>query len=270
MNKLTSVSVALIAGFILGISGNFTPVFAAQAVEQSTSITAKNLVDSGNRKSDRGDLRGAIALYQQALEIQPTYARAFFNLGSAYCQLNDFAASKAAFTQAIRLAPEDSEAWAGRGIAHLELGQIDSSISDFDRSIQLDQKQWRAWWGRGQAYFRSSSLAEAEHNLTQAISLNPNNPLIYLDRGNTYLIFSVTAQPPQQKTYQQRAIADLTKATQLRSNLATAFNTRGFIYAQAGQKQAAIRDFQQAAKLYEAQDQPESAKAALEQIRSLN
>ena len=50
-----------------------------------------------------GDLEGAIAAYQRAISLDPTYAAAYQNLGVALFKLNKIPDSIAAFRQAVAL-----------------------------------------------------------------------------------------------------------------------------------------------------------------------
>ena len=73
----------------------------------------------------------------------------------------------------------------------------------------------------------------------KAIELNPNRFEAYFNRGN--LLFD-------KKRY-DKAIADFNRVIALKSDYAEAYYGRGYAYHFSGKKEAACKDFKQAANL---------------------
>jgi tetratricopeptide (TPR) repeat protein len=57
-----------------------------------------------------GDLEGSIAAYQRALQLDPDYDLAWFNLGGIYWNLRDFARARDTWSEAIARFPQHEQA----------------------------------------------------------------------------------------------------------------------------------------------------------------
>lgn len=76
------------------------------ALAQATALKVDPIIDQGVTKQTANDLNGAIALYNQALELAPRNARAHTNLGTAYQQLDDFQKARGFYQSAYELDPK--------------------------------------------------------------------------------------------------------------------------------------------------------------------
>lgn len=102
-------------GAILQAAGQLTP--ARQLYEQVIQIDpsfAFGHYNLGMVRKGLGDLVGAIAAYQRALELHPNYADAYQNLGVVYLKLGRVPESLDAFRQAITLHDQHNPAEAQR------------------------------------------------------------------------------------------------------------------------------------------------------------
>lgn len=93
----------------------------------------------GNLLKAKGDLVGAKVVYQQALEIDPTFAPGHYNLGMTLKALGDLEAAIAAYKQAIHFNPTYAEAYQNLGVVLLKIGDVPASLSAFRRAIALYQ-----------------------------------------------------------------------------------------------------------------------------------
>ncbi|MEA5450602.1 tetratricopeptide repeat protein [Leptolyngbya sp. CCNP1308] len=94
-------------------------------------------INYGSLKKARGDLEGAIALFQQAIEADPTLAIAHYNLGTAHRARGYLDEAIAAYRQAIALNPSYAEAHQNLGVALFKLGQLPEALRAFQRAIAL-------------------------------------------------------------------------------------------------------------------------------------
>ena len=91
----------------------------------------------GNLLKARGDLLGAKALYEQALEIDPALAIAHNNLGMTLKALGQFGDAIAHYKTAIDLQPDYAEAYQNLGVTLLKVGNVAESLSAFRHAIAI-------------------------------------------------------------------------------------------------------------------------------------
>ena len=94
----------------------------------------------GNLLKEKGDLLGAKALYEQALEIDPALAIAHHNLGITLKALGQFGDAIAHYQTAIDLQPNYAEAHQNLGVVLLKLGSVQESLVAFGQAIALHEK----------------------------------------------------------------------------------------------------------------------------------
>ena len=110
-------------------------------------------------RNERRNLNGAIALLQQAVRKDPSYALAWAGLGELY-------ASSAAFGE---LPPQD--AFAKAGSATQNAMQLDDELSEAHCSAAVIKMYWDLDYG------------EAEHEFRRALQLNPRNAIALMHYG---------------------------------------------------------------------------------------
>src|SRR5271168_5013554 len=114
--KPTACFVALV--FVLGVT------FAARAQSPANnSAEAVSLNNRGLQLFQKGKLDDAIALYRQALAIQPDFPEALDNLGLALDAKGNDPEALADFDKALKLKPGDAVTDSNRGLAFYHEGQ---------------------------------------------------------------------------------------------------------------------------------------------------
>lgn len=81
---------------------------AAAPVRADKRSDAKEHVDFGIAVAQRNLWREAVFRWQQAVEIDPTYAEAWNNLGIGYEQLGRFDEARKAYEQALTIDPANT------------------------------------------------------------------------------------------------------------------------------------------------------------------
>ncbi|MGL5063210.1 MAG: tetratricopeptide repeat protein [Microcoleus sp.] len=126
--------------------------------------------------------RQNFAVISQRLAIAQKAAN-FSNQGSLKVQKGDSRGAIAYFHQALGLNANIPQAYLGLGIANLQQGNKQQAINNYDRALQLNPNLAEAYFGRGQAYYQSGNKQRAITDYEQAIRVNPNYGLAYLERG---------------------------------------------------------------------------------------
>ncbi|MEK9149008.1 MAG: tetratricopeptide repeat protein, partial [Candidatus Desantisbacteria bacterium] len=88
----------------------------------------------GLAKSALKDYPGALADYDQAINLNPNYALAYYNRGNAKSALKDYPGALADYDQAINLNPNYALAYYNRGNAKSALKDYPGALADYDQA----------------------------------------------------------------------------------------------------------------------------------------
>jgi tetratricopeptide (TPR) repeat protein len=232
------------------------------------------------------DSQGALADFNQAIALRPDHAAAYNNRGNLkYQKLNDPEGALADYNKAITLDPEDAYAYTNRGsLKYQKLNDPEGALADYNKAITFNPDFAEAYANRGSLKYRklndpqgaladynkAISLLERSYRQVGPITyaLNPGYVLAYYNRGN----LKDDLNDPQ------GALADYNQEIALKPDFAEAYNNRGILKknelngspgSRLRQREGAIADLRQAAKLFREQGKTQYLQMAIEQLRSL-
>jgi tetratricopeptide (TPR) repeat protein len=99
----------------------------------------------------QGRLEEAVQEYATALSIRPT-ARAFFNLGVIFLDVDNYQASMDANLEALKLDPNASSAQMNIGVGYLKQQKFAEAITELQKVIVMDPEAGAAYVNIGSAY----------------------------------------------------------------------------------------------------------------------
>ncbi len=108
--------------------------------------------------NDQGAMPHAISCFQKAITIDPTYADAHCNLGSAFLRQDQVKDAVLAYKEAIDIDPQFAQAYFNLGILFSNTGNIDEAIACLESAIALDPSSIQA------REYLSKLLASATRN----------------------------------------------------------------------------------------------------------
>ena len=88
--------------------------------------------------------RGAIADFNQAIQLNPADLRAYFNRGCTHHREGHYAAALIDFDQVLQIAPDYAEAAVSRGLVRHQLGQKGEAIADLQHAANCFRHQGAA------------------------------------------------------------------------------------------------------------------------------
>ena len=109
-----------------------------------------------------GQYDQAISHYNQAIEINPTFANAYISRGVAYAQSRgQYDQAISDFSKAIEISPQFAKAYKDRGFAYYKKGQYDQAISDYSKAIEINPRFADAYFNRAVAYYSKGEYEKA-------------------------------------------------------------------------------------------------------------
>ncbi|MBR1396549.1 MAG: tetratricopeptide repeat protein [Selenomonadaceae bacterium] len=205
----------------------------AEYEQADNEFRVNQFLKEGNQLYYQGDYNGAIAKYNEALNLNPNFDWAYNNRGLAYGNLQNYDAAMADYNKAIELNPNDAEAYNNRGNTYVSLKQYDQALADYTRAIELNPDSVESYNNRGFVYLCLKKHNEAIADCTKAIELNPNLDKAYYRRGLSY----------RSLDKYDEAISDFNKAIELKPNDSDYFMNRGSCYLMSQNADKALADF---------------------------
>ncbi len=95
-------------------------------------------IESGNAYNDLGEYSKAIIEYSKAIELDPSYATAYYFRGSAYHDMLDHPSAISDYSKAIEKDQEYTLAYVFRGQAYRQIGEYEKAQQDYEKAASLD------------------------------------------------------------------------------------------------------------------------------------
>jgi Tfp pilus assembly protein PilF len=132
----------------------------------------------GDAYDELGEYEKAIADYNKAIELDPNHALAYLNRGCAYGEIGEYGKAIADYNKVIELRPNHALAYYNRGCAYGEIGDYDKAIADYNITIDRDPDDADAYYSRGLAYRKKCEGPKAASDLEKCIELSTDPELI--------------------------------------------------------------------------------------------
>jgi len=134
------------------------------------------------------DFEKALIYFQKAVEKDPNYADAYFQIGYCYGQLKQYNDAIKAYKQAIRIKPDYAEAHYSLGVAYGSLGRWSEAIESLKQAIRIKPDYAAAHYNLGVAYGSLGRWSEAIESFKQAIRVKPDFAEAHCNLGVAYII----------------------------------------------------------------------------------
>ncbi len=102
-------------------------------------LTLGALINLGNLKKAEGDLMTALALFDQAIAIEPNLAIAHYNRGATQRARGFLEPAIAAYQRALELDPDYAQAYQNLGVALFKLGKLPEALEAFRQALHRYQ-----------------------------------------------------------------------------------------------------------------------------------
>lgn len=225
---------------------NMAEIQAEEKREKENELTYLNYIRLGQRDFKEEKYQEALKYFNKAIELEGTYARAYFWRGRAYEEMESKGVMKKGYQKAIsdydkaiEINSKFAEAYGARGFVHGKLEEYIKAIDDYSKAIEMNPKFLGAYNNRGYTYYVLGKYENATNDLTYAITLNELSANPHRHLGNVYY---ATGQYSE-------AITELSRAIELKQDYKDAYLDRAKVYRVTGQDELAERDERVAAAL---------------------
>ena len=110
----------------------------SDAIVRDSDVAYLAANDRGNVYELRGRLDVAFDDYNKAIQLNPTYAPAYYNRARIHQMRRDYGPALQDYGEAIRLQPDYSEAYYNRGVLHRMMGAVENANADFEAARRLE------------------------------------------------------------------------------------------------------------------------------------
>jgi Tfp pilus assembly protein PilF len=134
---------------------------------------------------------------KQAIQTDPTYEIAYYNLGKVFQKQRKWDKAIESFEQAVQHKPDNANYQYDLGEAYLESKRIDDAEKALKASTAADPKLFKAWWRLGLVYKMLDRPKEADDALRHAIEANTRFSKSYVALGYLYLDYDFNKEAAQ-------------------------------------------------------------------------
>jgi tetratricopeptide (TPR) repeat protein len=244
------------------------------ACSRDPNVRKQKYFESGQRYFAKAKYREAIIQYRNAVDVDPNFGAAHYQLAQAYLKLQDLQHAYGELSRTLELQPDNYKAHADIANILVLSGQAESLKIAQEHVELLQQKQPND----PDTHIAAGNLLSREQKYSQAISEMQKAVTLGPDRGDAYLDLAILQaqanQPEAAEANFKKAIGLKASGTNPRLMLAAFYQSRSR-YAEAEQqvqqmiaadpKDAKAREAM--AKLYLAQGRKAEAEAFLKQVK---
>ncbi len=223
-NSLFFILVTLFFGFISTVAQG----------ENVSSEEVKRINRKGMELVAEKRYSDAMVLFEQMIAQQPTFAPAYFNLGSAYLLSGQPNTALDHIKRGLEIEPENPVGNNQIAVVYNTLGKLDLAIEHLKKTVQLKPEYALGQFNLGVAYLANNRLKPAAAALEKAAKLDPNSNDVKLYLGITYA---------RQSRFPE-ALAEVKAVTKKRPDDYMANLTLCTVYLMAKDRQSALDLYQ--------------------------
>ncbi|KAL7231710.1 hypothetical protein ACSBR2_009860 [Camellia fascicularis] len=157
--------------------------FCVTRISKTKSISVDFRLSRGIAQVNEGKYAHAVSIFDQILNVDPTYPEALIGRGTAYAFQRELNAAIADFTRAIQSNPLAGEAWKRRGQARAALGESVQAIADLTKALEFEPNSADILHERGIVNFKFKDFDAAIEDLSACVKLDKDNKSAYTYLG---------------------------------------------------------------------------------------
>jgi tetratricopeptide (TPR) repeat protein len=143
-------------------------------------------MEQGNAYLRRGDMAGAIGMFERAVEIDPDNHEAHNSLGASLSAIGDYNRAIGHFRAAVAVNDSFVEGHYNLGRALAEIGSYEEALAELAKTIQLDSTYALAHLAAGDVFTARKMRDQAVVSYEKAIVFDPNLIPAYIRLSSAY------------------------------------------------------------------------------------
>ena len=147
----------------------------------------KQFLNGGNKAYKRGDLSKATSYYEKALEFDPEFYLAYFQLGVLQKKQGKSKSSIESLNKVLEIKPDHDKTWFTLGTAYETDGNIEMAMEHYQKAIDINPSYSKAYGNLGKLYTDKQKFKEAEDILKTIIQIDIEYSDGFMRLGLLYL-----------------------------------------------------------------------------------
>lgn len=209
-------------------------MFVASPARKASALHAQ-----AEKHWEKGDVRAAVPLLEQAVALRPLEAAYWHELGAAYLELEAFDQAERCCRRTVELDARHAKALANLGAVLQRKGAYEEAVQRYRDAVAADPELGQAWFNLGTLLLNQGRHAEAVEPLETAVALEGGRAEWHTALGSAY---DRSGRPLD-------AVASLQRALELGPGLAMAHEGLAICRVNIGEVESAIPSFRRALEL---------------------
>ena len=147
----------------------------------------KQFLNAGNKSYKRGNLGKATNYYQKALEFDPNFYLAYYQLGVLEKKQGHSQTAIDYLNKVIEVKPDHAKTWFTLGSVHESDGKTELAIEHYSKAIEINPGYAKAYGNLGKLYTENQLYKEAEDVLKTVTQIDPNYADGFMRLGLLYI-----------------------------------------------------------------------------------
>lgn len=220
-----------------------------------------SLTSEAQRSLNSGKYEEAKPLLKRAIEVNPAYFIAHYDLARVYLKEGEMDKAIEEFKEVVRLKPFAPVYHLNLGRALLEKGSLKEALSELKTAIRMGGDQYAdAYCGIAYIHYQSGETKKAAKAYEQALKIDPSLYQAHFGLGQLHL----------ESDFLEEAIAEFEKTAEFNPDYAPAYYQLGLAYSRKGLKEKAIKSFESFLNYSPDESQKEEVREWLKVLRSQN
>lgn len=191
----------------------------------NVSFDAVSLNISGDKLYQKGDIKGAIEEFKNALLIDPSNVNVRNSLGVCYGVMGEFETALKEFETAIGLAPDELMALYNAGFVNMLMENKDKAVEYFLEAYTFGKDVFEVAFQIGRLYLEMEKAETGEKFLEKAVRIMPASGPAWRYLGECYTALDMT----------DKAIFAYKKAVKRLPNDAVSLSALGYLFEVCGE-----------------------------------